>query len=77
MYQKRALAITVQKLGAQHASVATSYSTLSLIHMDLGDLAQAKEYQKHALTIELKQLGAEHISVAVSYCWFLVSRHSK
>ena len=56
-----------KKLGAEHLTVATSYSNLASIHRDLGDLEQAKEYQQPALAIKLKKLGAEHLSVAVGY----------
>ena len=52
---------------AEHLSVATGYSNLSLICQDLGDLEQAKEFQQSSLAIPLKTLGAEHASVATSY----------
>ena len=52
---------------AEHLSVATGYSNLSLIRQDLGDLEQAKEFQQSSLAIPLKKLGGEHRSVATSY----------
>ena len=52
---------------AEHLSVATGYSSLSLIRQDLGDLEQAKEFQQSSLAIPLKRLGAEHASIATSY----------
>ena len=52
---------------AEHLSVATGYSNLSLIRQDLGDLEQAKEFQQSSLAIPLKTFGAEHASVATSY----------
>ena len=52
---------------AEHLSVATGYSNLSLIRQDLGDLEQAKEFQQSSFAIPLKTLGAEHASVPTSY----------
>ena len=66
-YYEHSLAIELQELGCEHASVATSYDNLGLIHKDLGYLEKAKEYHQRALTIRLKKLGAEHVDVATSY----------
>ena len=56
MYQQRALAIKLKKLGPEHDSVATSYSHLASIHQGLGDFEQFKKYQQLALAIKLKKL---------------------
>ena len=64
---QRALAIERNTLGAEHVSLASSYSILGVIYMVLGDLEKAKEYQQRALSIDLKARGAEHVFNATSY----------
>ena len=66
-YHERALAIGVQKLGAQHVDVANSYNNLATVLHDQGDLDQAKEYHERALAIRLQKLGAQHVDVVTSY----------
>ena len=66
-YHQRALAIQLQKLGAQHVDVATYYNNLAIVLKDQGDLEQAKEYYERALAIQLQKLGAQHVDVATSY----------
>ena len=52
---ERTLDIMLQKLGAQHPSVPTSYYNLSLAAVlhDQGDLRKANEYLERALDIKL------------------------
>ena len=66
-YHEVALAIQIQKQGAQHVDVARSYNNLATGLYDQGDLDQAKEYNERALAIRLQKLGAQHVSVASSY----------
>ena len=54
---RRALAIYLKRLGADHFHVANSYTNLGAVHHDLGDLQQAKECRYRALTIRLAKLG--------------------
>ena len=53
--------IRLEKLGAKHVDVATTYNNLGVIHQDLGDFEQAKEYHERALAIRLEKLGAKHV----------------
>ena len=66
-YLEHSLAIRLRLLGVNHVDVAASYSSLSSIFKDLGDLEKAKAYQKYALDIQLEKLGGEHVTVATSY----------
>ena len=66
-YYERALAIGLQKMGAEHVDVASSYNNLAIVLSDQGDLEQAKEYHERALAIRLEKLGAQHVDVATSY----------
>ena len=47
--------------------VANTYRNLALIHVNIGDLKQAKKYQHMALAITVGRLGATHFSVAMIY----------
>ena len=62
-----ALAIRIQKLGAQHVDVATSYNNLANVFRAQEDLEKAKEYHERALAIRIQKLGAQHVDVASSY----------
>ena len=66
-YHEHALAIQLQKLGAQHVHVATSYNNLAIVLCAQGDLEQAKEYLERAMAIRIQKLGAQHVDVATSY----------
>ena len=56
-YQQLALDIYLEKLGAKHVNVATSYSNFALIYKDLGDLEQARQYQYLAEAIRADKHG--------------------
>ena len=62
-----ALKISLQKLGAQHVDVASSYNNLATVLHDQGDLEKAKEYHERALAIHIQKLGTQHVNVARSY----------
>ena len=47
--------------------VANTYRNLALIHVNIGDLKQAKKYQHMALAITVGRLGPTHFSVAMIY----------
>ena len=66
-YHELALVIRIQKLGAQHVHVASSYNNLATVLIDQGDLEKAKEYHERALAIRIQKLGAQHVHVASSY----------
>ena len=66
-YFEYSLSFKLQVLGLEHVDVATSYSDLAWIYMELGVFKQAKEYQQRALVIQLDKLGQEHVDVARSY----------
>ena len=66
-YLEHSVAIQLRLLGVNHVDVAASYTALSSIYKDLGDLEKAKGYQQHALDIELEKLGGENVTVASSY----------
>ena len=66
-YYERNLNIQIQKLGAQHIDVASSYNNLATVLHDQGDLEKAKEYHEHALAIRIQKLGAQHVDVATSF----------
>ena len=59
-YHERSLAIRLEKLGAQHVDVGSSYYNLAVVREDQGDLEQAKEYCELALTILTNKRGTEH-----------------
>ena len=59
--------IKKEQLGANHVSVATSYSNLGTVYWETGDLEKAKEYYEWALKIQKQQLGANYVDVATSY----------
>ena len=66
-YFEYSLSFKLQVLGPEHVDVATSYSDLTWIYMELGDFKQAKEYQQRALVMQMDKLGQEHVEVARSY----------
>ena len=66
-YLEYSLTINLEKLGPEHAEVATSYHILAPMYVGFGDLKKAKEYQQHALKIRLDKHGPEHVNVATSY----------
>ncbi|KAJ7383720.1 hypothetical protein OS493_026250 [Desmophyllum pertusum] len=61
------LLILLEKLGPERVDVASTYNNLGIVHMDLGDLEQAKECHDRALAIRLEKLGPEHVDVASTY----------
>ena len=65
-YLEHSVAIQLRLLGVNPVDVAASYTALSSIYKDLGDLEKAKGYQQHALDIELEKLGGENVTVATS-----------
>ena len=66
-YFEYSLSFKLQVLGPEHVDVATIYSDLAWIYMELGDFGQAKEYEKRALKIKLDKLDLERVDVAASY----------
>ena len=62
-YHQLALAIRLEKLGAEHLDVATTYNKLGLIHQDLGDFEQAKWYFERASTIYVKTRSTKNVDV--------------
>ena len=66
-YFEYSLSFKLQVLGPEHVDVATIYSDLAWIYMELGDFGQAKEYEKRALEIKLDKLDLECVDVAASY----------
>ena len=66
-YFEYSLSFKLQVLGPEHVDVATNYSDLAWIYMELGVFKQAKEYQQRALVIQLDKLGQEHVDVSRSY----------
>ena len=66
-YFEYSLSFELQVLGPEHVDVATSYSDLAWIYIELGDFGQAKEYEERALEIKLDKLDLEHVDVAKSY----------
>ena len=66
-YHRRALEISLKKVGPKHVNVVASYNNLSSLHSALGETDQAQDYHKRALEIRLKKLEPEHVNVAHSY----------
>ena len=61
----RARAIFLKKLGPYHVHVATTYSTLSQVHCELGNLDRAEDYCHRAFVILHKtELGSRYVDVA-------------
>ena len=66
-YFEYSLSFKLQVLGPEHVDVATNYSDLAWVYMELGVFKQAKEYQQRALVIQLDKLGQQHVDVSRSY----------
>jgi CHAT domain-containing protein/Tfp pilus assembly protein PilF len=64
---RRALAIALKALGAEHADTAQSYDNLAITLGDQGKYAEAEAMDRRALAIRLKALGADHPDTALSY----------
>ncbi len=62
----RALAISEQQLGANHANTATSLNNLALLYESIGRYSDAETLYVRALTISEQQLGANHENTATS-----------
>ena len=62
-YHERALAIRLEKLGAEHVDVVTTYNKLGLIHRDLGDFEEAKGCFERASTIHVKKHSTKNVDV--------------
>ena len=63
----KALKIYKKILSQDHASVATFYDNLALLHKQLGEYNEAKELQEKALVIRKKIFGEDHAEVATSF----------
>ena len=64
---RRALAIALKALGADHADTAASYNNLAATLSAQGKYAEAEAMHRRALAIWLKALGEGHPHTALSY----------
>ena len=62
---ERALAVTEQVLGPEHAEVCKRHDTLGRVLQELGDYQGAKQHYQQALEIGQATLGPDHPFVAV------------
>ena len=72
---QRALDITHEVFGEEHASTAVSYHSLGFTQLQLGDLTSALQSHQRALNIRLKLFGEEHASTADSYLSLGFTQH--
>ena len=61
------LFLKLREQGVVIIDVANTYRNLAVIHVNIGDLEQAKKYQHMALAITVGHLGTTHFSVAMIY----------
>ena len=61
------LILKLREQGVVIIDVAKTYRNLAEIHLNIGDLEQAKKYQHMVLAITVGHLGATHFSVAEIY----------
>ena len=72
---QRALDMTLEVFGEEHASTADSYHSLGVTQYQLCDLTSALQSDQRALNIRLKLFGEEHASTADSYHSLGVTQH--
>ncbi|XP_078345543.1 uncharacterized protein LOC144631046 [Oculina patagonica] len=66
-YHEKALVISKEIYGEEHADVAASYNNLGAVYHDLGQYNKAKEYYDKGLFVSKKIYGEKHAVVAASY----------
>lgn len=66
-YNKKALDIRKQVLGANHPSTAASYNNIGEVCREQGDYDAAISYLKEACGIREEKLGVNHPSTAITY----------
>jgi CHAT domain-containing protein/Tfp pilus assembly protein PilF len=63
---QRLVALTEQRFGPNHLTLAASLNTLAIVNDDLGRLTDAEQAYKRTLAIIEKSLGPEHQNVGVT-----------
>jgi len=63
---QRLVALTEQRFGPNHVTLAASLNTLAILHDDLGRLPDSEQAYKRTLAIIEKSLGPEHQNAGVT-----------
>ena len=71
----RALGITLEHFGDEHASTAHGYHLLGVTQHQLGDYTSALQSKQHALDVRRKLFGEEHANTAHSYHSLGITQH--
>ena len=66
-YYDNALSRRLRHVSPDHATVASIYDHLGILHRKLGDPNSAKEYHNRALEIKLKKFGNDSINTASTF----------
>ena len=66
-YYDNALSCRLRHVTPDHATVASIYDHLGILHRKLGDPNSAKEYHNRALEIKLKKFGNDSINTASTF----------
>ena len=81
-FVERSLAISIEKLGAEHEYTAMNYNTLAVYYERSGKYKEALRYFERALQIRIKVLGDSHVNVAqtcsnISICYGEIGDYEK
>ena len=66
-YYDNALSCRLRHVSPDHATVASIYDHLGILHLKLGDRNSGKEYHNRALKIKLKKFGNDSINTAITF----------
>ena len=74
--QQRALELSIELVGEEHASTAGIYQNLATAHYLLGEFQTARSFEERALDIYLKLFGKEHARIANCYHNLSITQYS-
>ena len=74
--QQRALELSIELVGEEHARTAGIYQNIGTAYYLLGEFQRAVSFEKRALDIYLKLFGEEHASIANCYHNLSIIQHS-
>ena len=74
--QQRALELSIELVGEEHARTAGIYQNIGTAYYLLGEFQRAVSFEKRALDIYLKLSGEEHASIANCYHNLSITQHS-